>query len=69
MRRFTLQRSFHFYSCNILITCRKGHKADDSPVFGTVNAFCRVAADALPGLENPQFQHAPEYNIQVRHEY
>ncbi|CAH6703635.1 hypothetical protein AI2937V1_4222 [Klebsiella oxytoca] len=55
MRRITLQRPFHFYSCNILITCRKGHKADDNPVLGTLNAFCRVAADALPGLENPQF--------------
>ncbi|CAM3248761.1 Uncharacterised protein [Klebsiella grimontii] len=55
MRRITLQRPFHFYSCNILITCRKGHKADGNPVLGTLNAFCRVAADALPGLENPQF--------------
>ncbi len=55
MRRITLQRPFHFYSCNILITCRKGHKADDNPVLGTLNAFCRVAADALPGLEIRNF--------------
>ncbi|VUS63372.1 hypothetical protein SB6419_03822 [Klebsiella spallanzanii] len=53
MRRITLQRPFHFYSCNILITCRKRHKADDNPVFSTVKAFCLVAADALPGLDNP----------------
>ena len=66
MRRITLQRPFRFYSCNILITCREGHKADENTVFDTVNAFCQVAADALPGLENPQFQRAPEYNIQVR---
>ncbi len=69
MRRITLPLSFRFYSCNILITCRKGHKADDNTVFRTANAICRVAADALPDLESPQFQHVPEYNIQLRLEY
>ena len=56
MRRITLQRPFRFYSCNILITCREGHKAGDNTVFGTVKAFCRGATGALPGLKNTPYK-------------
>ena len=56
MRRITLQRPFRFYSCNILITCRQGHKAGDNTAFDTLNVFCRGATGALSGLEKKQYK-------------
>ncbi|HBQ2992519.1 TPA: hypothetical protein ACN7SH_002526 [Klebsiella pneumoniae] len=51
-----LTTSVSFYSCNILITCREGHKAGDNTIFGTVKAFCRGATGALPGLKNTPYK-------------
>ncbi|WP_181939400.1 hypothetical protein, partial [Klebsiella pneumoniae] len=42
--------------CNILITCRQGHKAGDNTAFDTLNVFCRGATGALSGLEKKQYK-------------